>query len=125
MRIIPTKVHGVLDYLSVAALLGLPRILGWDERVTNLLTGTALATLVYSLLTRYEVGVAGVVPMKAHLALDGLGGAGLCASALVLRDQEEAGVVGALYGLGIFELSAAMMTQTEPTATSIREATRG
>ena len=121
MRIIPTKVHGILDYLSVATLAGLPRLMGWDDRVTNLLTGAAAGTLVYSLLTRYELGLAGVLPMKAHLALDGMSGASLCAAALLLRDQEEASVVGTLYGLGVFEMAAAVMTQTEPTATSIRQ----
>ena len=122
MRIIPTKVHGVLDYLSAATLATLPRVLGWDSKVTNLLTGAAVGTLVYSLLTEYELGVVPVLPMRAHLALDGMSGASLCAAALRLRDQEEAGVVATLYGLGFFELAAATMTQTQPTARSIRQA---
>lgn len=120
MRIIPTRIHGVLDYLSVAALLAIPRVLGWDSLVTNLLTGSAAGTLAYSMLTRYELGLAEVLPMKGHLALDGIGGAALCGAALMFRDREEASVVGALYGLGVFELAAAVMTQTEPSSSSIR-----
>ncbi|GAC1321521.1 MAG: hypothetical protein NVSMB22_07220 [Chloroflexota bacterium] len=121
MRIIPTRVHGVLDYVGAITLLTLPRILGWDTRVTKLLTGAAGAGVIASLCTRYELGVAGVLTMKSHLALDAINGGALCAAALVWRDQEEAGVVGALYGLGVFEIAAALLTETEPSAISIRQ----
>ncbi|MGI8826408.1 MAG: hypothetical protein ACR2JC_12320 [Chloroflexota bacterium] len=124
MRIIPTRVHGVLDFLSAATLVALPRLLGWDNRVTKLLAATAGSSLVYSLLTRYELGAVGALPMRAHLALDGLSGGVLCSAALLWRDREEAGVIGALYGLGVFELAAAVMTETEPTFESLRQRTR-
>ena len=35
MKAIPTKIHGVLDYVTAAGLFLLPRLLGWDETVTR------------------------------------------------------------------------------------------
>ncbi len=108
---IGTRLHGALDYLSVGTLLVLPRALGWDKGTTRLLTGSALATLVYSVLTDYELGVVRVLPMKAHLALDGLSAATLLAAPLLLGDGR--GEKLGLLGLGLFETSATLLSQTE------------
>ena len=113
MKLFSTKVHGVLDYSSVAFLCVLPRTLGWDRAVTRLLTGSALATLVYSLLTRYELGAIKALPMPAHLALDGTSGLTLCLAAGVLADEPRP-VRLALLGLGLFEITASLTTQTHP-----------
>lgn len=111
LRFVPTKTHGVLDYLSVATLLAAPRALGWGPRATTLLTGAAAGTLVYSLLTRYEFGLKKLLPMPAHLALDAAGGALLCAAPALLPD-EDGSVGAALVGLGAFEIAAALTTKT-------------
>ena len=115
LRFVSTKAHGVLDYLSVGTLLAAPRLLGWGPRVTNVLTGAAAGTLLYSLLTRYELGLFKTLPMPAHLALDGMQGALMCA-APVLFKEEDGSVAAALVGLGVFELGAALTTKTAPTA---------
>lgn len=112
LRFVSTKTHGVLDYLSVGTLVAVPRLLGWSPRVTNLLTGAATGTLVYSLLTRYELGLKGVLPMTTHLTLDALSGALLCAAPALLPDEDDV-VVAALVGFGAFELGAALTTKTE------------
>ncbi len=113
MKLFSTKVHGVLDYLTSATLPALPRMLGWSQGVTTLLTVAGGSALVYSLLTRYELGLVKVLPMKAHLALDFMSGATLCAGPLLFPD-EETSVKGALIGLGLFEIGASLMTETEP-----------
>ncbi len=115
MKLFSTRTHGVLDYASVVLLCALPRRLDWDRTVTRLLTGSALATLVYSLLTRYELGAVKVIPMPAHLALDRTSGIGLCLSAGVLS-QEPRPVRLALLGLGLFEITASLTTETQPRA---------
>jgi len=111
-KLISTRTHGVIDYLAAGALIALPRAMGWSERVTTLLTGAGLGAVGYSLLTRYELGAAKVLPMRAHLALDALSGATLCAAPLVLED-EPSEVKAALVGLGLFELAAALTTVPE------------
>ncbi len=113
---IPTSIHGVLDYLSVPALLALPRLLKWNKNITNLTTGIALGTLGASLMTRYELGVFKIIPMTGHLTLDATNGLMLAASPFVLLSKWErnATVTSILVGLGAFEISAALLTQTQP-----------
>ena len=113
MRFVSTRTHGILDYLSVGTLLALPRLLGWSKDVTRLLTGAAVGTLGYSLLTRYEFGAVKTLPMQAHLTLVGMSGALLCGAPLLFPD-EDGSVTGALVALGLFELGAALTTETEP-----------
>jgi hypothetical protein len=72
MTFIPTKIHAVLDYLSVALFIASPWLFGfanggaaqWIPIVAGLLV------LGQSLLTDYEGGVAKVMPMPAHLMTD-------------------------------------------------------
>ncbi len=113
MKLFSTRTHGVLDYLSVVLLPVLPRALGWNKTVTRLLTGSALATLIYSLLTRYELGAVKVLPMPAHLALDGTSGLMLCLAAGILADEPRP-VRLALLGFGLFEITASLTTETQP-----------
>lgn len=113
MKLFSTRTHGVLDYASVVLLCVLPRALGWDKAVTRLLTGSALATLVYSLLTRYELGAVKVLPMPAHLALDAASGLGLCLAAGVFAGEPRP-VRLSLLGLGLFEITASLTTETQP-----------
>ena len=117
---IPTRLHGVLDYLSAGTLLALPRVLGWSTRVTNLLTGAALGTLGASLLTQYELGLVKVVPVKGHLILDGMSGALLAGAPFLLLDEADLrdNVTPILVGLGLFEIAAALLTRTQPAATT-------
>ena len=113
MKLFSTRVHGVLDYLTAGMLFALPRVFGWSEAVTRLLTNASIGTLVYSVLTRYELGLIKVLPMKGHLTLDALSGGLLCAAPFTFLD-EDTPVTGALVGLGAFEIMAALITETEP-----------
>lgn len=113
MKLFSTRTHGVIDYLSVGTLLALPRALGWSKSVTSLLTNAAIGTLSYSLLTRYELGLFKVLPMRGHLFLDGMSGA-LLAGAPFLFLDEDTSVNAALVGLGLFEIVASLTTETRP-----------
>ena len=112
MKLFSTKTHGVLDYTSVVALLALPRTMGWSKHVTNILTASALGTLVYSLLTRYELGARKVLPVKTHLGLDALSGLLLAIAPFVFL-REKQNVNTTLLGIGLFEISAALLTDRE------------
>lgn len=107
---IPTKVHGVLDYMTAAFLHTLPRAMGWSRQVTALLDGAGAAATAYSLMTKYEMGVVKVLPMKTHLTLDALSGAGLIGAAL-LMDDEDPEVRATIAGIGVFEIGAALLTR--------------
>ena len=110
---ISTKTHGVLDYLTAGTFFALPRLLGWSRSLTNAMTAIAATKLGYALLTRHELGAVKLIPMKAHLALDGAVGASLCALPFVLdEDDVDAGAPAALVSLGLFDIAAAPLTQT-------------
>lgn len=82
MRVISTKAHGVIDYATAAGLLAAPDLLGiGDEPVAaRVLRAAGAAAAAYSLLTDYELGLARVIPMPAHLMMDAASGALLAAS---------------------------------------------
>jgi hypothetical protein len=110
---IPTKVHGVLDYMTAAFLHTLPRVMGWSDTVTRVLDTAAAGATGYSLMTDYELGLVKALPMKAHLTLDALSGGALIGAALVL-DDEDPEVRATLAGIGAWEIAAALMTRTAP-----------
>ena len=82
LRLIPTRVHGVLDYLASGVNLAFPGLLGlhdapWAAHVPRI---DGLAGAGYSLITDYELGVLKVLPMPAHLAFDAAKGVFMAAS---------------------------------------------
>jgi hypothetical protein len=82
MRVISTKTHGAIDYMTGAALLAAPALLGISDEpaASRVLRGAGLAAAAYSLLTDYEFGLVRLIPMPAHLAMDAASGALLAAS---------------------------------------------
>ncbi len=82
MGFIPTRVHGVLDYLTAGVLIGAPAMLGFRKNgmQTWLPMALGVGTIGYSLLTDYELGVVRVLPMPLHLAMDAASGALLASS---------------------------------------------
>jgi hypothetical protein len=117
-KLVSTKTHGVIDYLSVPLLLAAPRVLGWSPAATRFLTVAAAGTFAYSLLTRYELGAKPLLPMKAHLAIDAVNGATTMALPWLLGGRSGA-EKWALLGIGAFELGAALTTETEPQAVPV------
>lgn len=75
IRFLPTSVHGVLDYLVGIALIIAPWLLGFAyvggiAMYLPIVLGVAL--ILYSLVTRYELGIPGIkfLPMPYHLIID-------------------------------------------------------
>jgi hypothetical protein len=112
MNMIPTRVHGVLDYFSVLGMFLASRARPSSGQATQFLTVMAALTLLYSLLTRYELGMFKLIPMKGHLTLDGSSGVLFCATPLLLRDEEQP-VLQALVAFGLFELAVTAMSRQE------------
>lgn len=79
---ISTKTHGVMDYIVGVALIVAPWVLdfatGGPAMWIPLIIG--IMSLVYALVTDYELGLVALLPMKAHLAIDVLAGLFLAAS---------------------------------------------
>jgi hypothetical protein len=115
VRWIPTRVHGVLDYLWGALLLASPWLLGYADRAdkgaeTWIAVVLALGAVVYSLATDYELGVARVLSMRAHLLLDLAGGVLLAASPWLFGFADRVWLPHV--GFGLFSVAASLMTET-------------
>ena len=82
MKLIGTKTHGYLDYLTGILLLVLPSLAGWDLRSPASVVPMVLGafTILYSLMTNYELGIAKIISVRTHLAIDFLSGLFLAAS---------------------------------------------
>lgn len=113
MKVIPTWLHGVLDYLVGIGLILLPRVLNWHPLVVTLLTAFGVATLLYSLLTRYELGLVRLLPMGVHLVLDFLSGGLIIVLGLAL-DNISMDQRVALILIGALELFVVLLSRSDP-----------
>jgi hypothetical protein len=89
MRIIPTQIHGVLDYATGGVLLSAPNLLGDVPSSGRVLRVAGGGAALYSMLTDCELGAVKLVPMPAHLALDAASGARLASSPSLLGFAKE------------------------------------
>ncbi len=112
MRILSTRVHGIMDYVMGILLLASPYLFGFAtggvKQWLPMILGVAMIGM--SLLTRYELGAFKLIPMPAHLAVDGLSGALLAVSPWLF------GFSGIVFlphlVLGLIELGTSLMTET-------------
>ncbi len=116
LRVIPTSVHGILDYLASGVNLAFPALLELDDEqaaaLIPRLDGTAGAA--YSLITDYELGLLKVLPMPVHLTFDAAKGALLASSPWLFGFAKN----GPRYWLphvliGTADILAAMTTKTD------------
>jgi hypothetical protein len=110
--LIPTRVHGILDYSTGAALTALPRALRPAPRVSAVITAGGMGAIAYSLITRYEWGVIRVLPMQVHLAIDALSAGMFLGSAVALRRERRSERL-LLAGIGAFEAVVTLLSKTE------------
>lgn len=114
MRFIPTRVHGVLDYLVGLILIVAPWVLGFNDNrpATMVPVVLGIGALVYSLITNYELGAAHILPMKTHLTIDLLSGILLAASPWLFGFSDR--IVWPHLVFGLFEMAAALTTELTP-----------
>ncbi|HEX2253079.1 MAG TPA: SPW repeat protein [Thermoanaerobaculia bacterium] len=114
MRFIPTRVHGFLDYGMGLLLIAAPWLLGFTrggaETWVPVILGAGV--IVYSLMTDYELGVAPVISMPAHLWLDVLGGALLLVSPWLFGFSDHVWVPHVVFG--VLEMGAGLFTSRVP-----------
>lgn len=123
MRFIPTKVHGMLDYLIGVLLIAAPWLLdfaaGGAETWVPVILGAGV--ILYSLFTDYELGMVRKLSVPAHLGLDIAGGLLLAVSPWLFGFSELVWAPHLIVGL--IEIGTAMMTEKQPhTSTTARTA---
>ena len=79
MRFVPTRIHGIVDWLLGALLIALPWLLGFARGGPETYVPVALGSigLLVTFFTDHEYGIVRRIPMSGHLAVDALAGAAL------------------------------------------------
>lgn len=113
MKIISTKVHGMLDYMMGVLLIASPWIFGFAGNSLAMWVPVILgvSVIIYSLMTDYELGMSDNISMRTHLTIDIISGLLLAASPWIF------GFAGEVYlphlVLGLAEVGAASLTTTK------------
>lgn len=113
MRIIPTKVHGVLDYTVGALIAAGPWLLKMDKKsaATKIPLLLGAGAIVYSLFTDYEWGAAKKLSVSNHLKMVLGSGLFLAASPWLFRFAKNTWKPHLIAGL--FEVAASLITEKE------------
>lgn len=64
------RMHGMMDYATVATTVAAPRMLGFPRQAETLAYGLAMGYLGLSLLTDYPLSAKKAVPFKGHGATE-------------------------------------------------------
>ncbi len=118
MRFLSTRVHGVIDYATGALLIVAPWLFGFADGTAAPWVPIVLGAgiLVMSLITDYELNLTRIIPMGAHLAVDGLGGALLAVSPWLFGFADRTYWPHLI--IGIAEVGVSLVTRTRPDTTS-------
>lgn len=110
---ISTKIHGYIDYLMGALLIVSPWLFNFPEGAATIFPIVLGAgTIVYSLMTDYELGLFKVLSMKVHLGIDLMAGILLIAAPWIFGFADQ--VIWPFVILGIAEVGASLMTEKQP-----------
>ena len=114
MQLIPTRIHGIMDYLMGLVLIAAPWLFGFADEGPAMWVPVTLGAgvIAYSLVTDYELALARLLPMPVHLALDAAGGLLLAASPWIFGFSDRVWIPHVAFGL--LELGAAAMTRHQP-----------
>lgn len=120
IRFVPTRVHGVFDYIGGIGLILAPFVFGFFNVggiavILPMVLGVGL--IVYSLLTRYELGIPAVkfIPMPYHLIFDFVAAALLAASPFLFGFYHNTPNVWLPHLiLGLVVIVLVLVSQTQP-----------
>lgn len=125
--LIPTRIHGVLDYIVGAALIAAPWIFQFNEHTaaTAVPIVLGIGLIVYSIFTDYELGLIRVLPMSMHNLFDIGAGALLAASPWIFGFADESANVWAPHLVaGIAAVGLGVLTEQHPRDESTRRGRR-
>ena len=106
---ISTKIHGYMDYLMGILLIALPSLFNLPQGAASTVPVVLGAgTIVYSLMTRYELGLFRVISVKTHIIIDIIAGLFLIATPWLFGFADLVYLPFVI--LGILEVGAASLT---------------
>jgi hypothetical protein len=105
-----------MDYLVCVILIASPWLFGFadasDRAAVYVPVVLGLGGLLYSLMTRYELGAVRTIPMSTHLMLDIGSGMFLAASPWLFGFSNEVWMPHVIFGL--LEIGTALFTEAKP-----------
>lgn len=112
MNVIPTRIHAAIDYVMAVVLIVTPFVFMFEEHEAAkwVLIYAGIITLVSSVLTHDELGIAWAIPMPGHLGLDILVGLFLIASPWLLGFADAVWLPHVI--LGAIKVLLALVTRT-------------
>jgi hypothetical protein len=112
MKVIPTKDHGVLDYVVSVLLIASPWLFNFANGEAEMLVPVLLgaSSIIYSLFTDYELSISKSISMRAHLTLDFISGLFLTVSPWLLGLKKEVYVPFMIFGL--LEMGVVLLSDT-------------
>ena len=106
MKLIDTKAHGAIDYALGIFLLCVPYMLSLGEPSPKInifyLVGTAL--ILYSTLTKYDLGLLSLIPLPLHNIFDVISGLVLAASPWLFSFSDEVYIPHIVFGFALLML---------------------
>ena len=128
IRFVPTQVHGIFDYVGGVALISAPFLFGFFSVggiavILPMVLGVGL--IIYSLLTRYELGIPAIkfIPMPLHLLFDFVAAALIAVSPFLFgfyHDAPNVWLPHLISGLAVIVL--VLVSQTRPRARAAKAA---
>lgn len=120
---IPPRIHGVIDYVysSILIVVGLYFGIGTTAGAVPAIIGAG--SILYSLMTAYELGLVKLIPFKGHLALDIAGALVLGGSPWIFGFADRVWLPHV--GAAILELIVVAMSQRVPLRTTASGPGRG
>jgi hypothetical protein len=114
MRFIPSKIHGILDYLMGIILILVPWINGFGDGgpAQMVLVTAGILIIIMSLVTDFEYGFFKVIPLEVHLVTDAIIGMILIMSPWLFDFAYVA--LGPHLLFGILLIIAALFTRYNP-----------
>jgi len=107
---ISPRLHGILDYATVAATLAAPRLFRFPEAAERLSYGLASSYLGVSLFTDYPLAVRRAIPFPAHGVTEGVIGAALPALPRTLGFADHRAARNFFIGLTVVTAVVAALT---------------
>jgi drug/metabolite transporter (DMT)-like permease len=113
-RIIPTKIHGILDYLVGVVLIAAPWIFGFSgvRSAATVPVILGAAAVIYSIFTDYELGLVKVFSMRLHLVLDLSSGIILATSPWIFGFEDQVLLPHLI--IGCLEVIVSLITDASP-----------
>lgn len=89
MKIINSKLHGIIDYIVVLFLMLAPTLFGLSALIAFLTYALGLIHLTLTIFTNFSYGVVKVIPLKIHGLIELIVAIALMASPLMLDGLTE------------------------------------